>query len=161
MIISIIFGLGITIVVVALLQHLGKISKHLRIIRLQLEIQNPMFTSEELLELDKNIFYWHEKMFKYKDSYGDKDKDVRDITFKLFWAYVERLNHYRVMIVEAKDTGDPSKIHEKYEDWLHKNEEEIEKMEEKAKTLDAQIKADLERKSLDFEFSGKWDKEEN
>lgn len=161
LIISIVFGLGITTIVIVLLQHLGRISKHLRIIRLQLEIQNSMFTSNELLELDKNIQYWQEKMFKYKDTYGDKDKDIRDITFKLFWAYVERLNHFRVMIVEARDTGDPNKIHEKYEDWLHKNEEEIEKMEEKAKTSDAKIKADLERKSLDLGFLGKWDKEEN
>lgn len=161
LIISVILGIGITIVIIALLQHLGKISKHLRTIRLQLEIQNPMFTSNELLELDKNIQYWQEKMFKYKDTFAEKDKDIRDITFKLFWAYVDRLNHFRVMIVEAKDTGDPSKIHEKYEDWLHKNEEEIKKMEDKAKTLDSKIKSDLERRSLDLEFLGKWDKEEN
>ena len=56
---------------------------------------------------------------------------------------------------------DASKIHEKYEDWLRKNEEEIEKMEQKAKSLNAKIKDDLERKSLDLEFLGKWDKEEN
>jgi tRNA U34 5-carboxymethylaminomethyl modifying enzyme MnmG/GidA len=161
MIISIIFGLGITTFVIVLLQHLGRISKHLRIVRLQLEIQNPMFTSNELLELDKNILYWQEKMFKHKDSYGEQDKDIRDVTFNLFWAYVERLNHFRVMIAEAKETGNPTKVHAKYEDWLHKNEEEIEKMEKKAKTLDAKIKADIERRSLDLEFLGKWDKEEN
>ena len=58
LLISVVLGLGIIIVVLTLIQHLGKISKHLRIIRLQLEIQNPMFTSNELLELDKNILYW-------------------------------------------------------------------------------------------------------
>src|SRR3989344_1053447 len=106
LIISIIFGVSIAIIIMVLLQHLGRISKHLRIIRLQLEIQNPMFTSNELLELDKNIQYWQEKMFKYKDTYGDKDKDIRDITFNLFWANVDRLNHFRIMIVEATNTGD-------------------------------------------------------
>ena len=100
-------------------------------------------------------------MFKYKDDISEENKEISDITFKLFWAYVERLNHFSVMIVEAKNTGEPSKIHKKYEDWLHKNDEEIEKMEEKAKTLDAKIKSDLERRSLDLEFLGKWDKEEN
>ena len=66
-------GVGITIVVIVLLHYLGRISKHLRIIRLQLEIQNPMFTSEELLELDKSIIYWQEKMWKYKDDIGEKN----------------------------------------------------------------------------------------
>lgn len=161
LIIAIIFGFGIATFVIVLLQHLGRISKHLRVIRLQLEIQNSMFTSNELLELDKNILYWQEKMFKYKDSYDEKDKDIQDVTFNLFWAYVERLNHFRVMIVEAKETGDPTKIHEKYEKWLNKNGEEIENLEEKAKTLDPKIKEELERRSLDLEFLGKWGKDEN
>lgn len=100
-------------------------------------------------------------MFKYKDNLDEKDKDIQEVTFNLFWAYVERLNHFRVMIVEAKVIGDPTKVHAKYEDWLRKNEEEIEKMEKKAKTLNAKIKEDLDRKSLDLEFLGKWGKEEN
>lgn len=161
LIISIIFGVGIAMLVMVLLQHLGRISKHLRTIRLQLEIQNPMFTSNQLLELDKNINYWEEKMMKYKDRYDDKDKEINDVTFKLFWAYVDRLNHFRLMVLEAKASGSQAKISDKYEKWLFKNEEEIRNMEEKAKTLDAKIKGDLEKRSLDFEFLGKWDKDEN
>lgn len=161
LIISIFFGLSLVTFIFALLQHLGRISKHLRIIRLQLEIQNPMFTSEELLELDKNIQYWHEKMFKHKDDYGEKNKEIGDLTFKLFWAYLERLNHFRVMIVEARKTGDPTKIHEKYEAWLQKNGEEIKNMEKKAMRLNGKIKEDLEKMNLDLEFLGKWNKDEN
>ena len=127
--IFVVFGIGVAVCVYVLLQHIDKISKHLRIIRLQLEIQNPMFTSEELLELDKNIIYWQEKMLLYKDNTSEKDKEISEISFKLFWGYVERLNHFRVMIVEAKNTGDPGKIHDKYEDWLRKNSAEIDKME--------------------------------
>lgn len=161
MIISIIFGVGIVTIIMVLFQHLGRISKHLRIIRLQLEIQNPLFTSNQLLELDKNINYWQKKMMKYKDSYGEKDKEIRDITFNLFWAYVDRLNHFRIMVVEAKENGNPTKIYDKYEKWLDKNEKEIDDIEDKAKTIDAKIKEDLEKRSLDFEFLGKWDKDEN
>lgn len=164
MIISIIFGVSVgafVIVVLNSLRHLDRISKHLRIIRLQLEIQNPMFTSNQLLELDKNINYWEEKMWKYKDRYDDKDKEINDVTFKLFWAYVSRLNHFRVMVLEAKASGDQDKISKKYEKWLDKNEKEIDDLEEKAKVLDTKIKEDLEKRSLDFEFLGKWDRDEN
>jgi len=155
------FGFGLTALIYVLIQLLGRISKHLRIIRLQLEIQNPLFTSEELLELDKNIEYWREKMWKYKDDGSEKNKEIGNITFKLFWAHADRLNHYRVMIVEARKTGDPTKIYDKYEKWLDKNEKEIEKMEKKAIGLNWRIKGDLEKRSLDFEFLGKWDIDEN
>lgn len=160
MIISIIFGVGIAVVTIVLLQHLGRISKHLRIIRLQLEIQNPMFTSNQLLELDKNINYWEEKMMKYKDRYDDKDKEANDITFKLFWAYVDRLNHFRLMVLDAKAIGNQAKISDKYEKWLSKNEEEIREMEKKAERL-PEFKSDLRGKSLDLEFLGKWNRDEN
>ena len=139
LIISIIFGVGIATFIMVLLQHLDRISKHLRIIRLQLEIQNPMFTSNELLELDKNINYWQGKMMKYKESNGEKDEEIGDVTFKLFWAYVDRLNHFRIMIVEAKETGKPGKIHDKYRTWLDKNGKEVHDMEDKAKTKNTPI----------------------
>lgn len=158
LIIPIVFGVGIVILIFALFQHLGKISKHLRIIRLQLEIQNPMFTSNQLLELDQNINYWQEKMMKYKDS---NDEEISQLTFDLFWAYVSRLNHFRVMVLEAKASGDQDKISKKHGKWLDKNEKEIDNLEEKAKALDEKIKSDLERRSLDFEFLGKWDRDEN
>lgn len=161
MIISIIFGVGITVFVMVLLQHLGRISKHLRIIRLQLEIQNPMFTSEYLLELEKNIDYWDKWMMRYRNRYSDKDKEINDAIFNVYFAYINRRDRSRKMIAEAKATGDPEKIHDKYEKWLDKNEEEIRKMEDKAKTLDTKIKEDLEKRSLDFEFLGKWDRGEN
>lgn len=161
LIISVVLGAGITIVIIVLLQHLGRISKHLRIIRLQLEIQNPMFVSDELLELDKNINYWQEKMWKYKDETDEKYKDIRDVTFNLFWAYVERLNHYRIMIAESKKSGETTKIHEKYEKWLESNEEDIRKMEEKAIAIDDKIKGEISKRNLDLEFLGKWDREEN
>ena len=154
----IIFGVGVAIVVAGTLRHLAKISKHLRIIRLQLEIQNHMFTSNQLLELDKNINYWEEKMMKYKDS---SNEEISQVTFDLFWAYVTRLNHFRTMVLESKVSGNQAKISTKYEKWLFKNEEELEAMENKAKTLDSKIKSDLEKKSLDLEFLGKWDKDEN
>lgn len=154
-------GVAIVGVVLVLMQHLGRISKHLRIIRLQLEIQNPMFVSEELLDLDKNITYWHGKMFKYKEDTSEKNKEISQLTFDLFWAYVERLNHYRIMIAEAKHTGDSSKIHDKYRDWLRKNEERIEKMEKRSMEIDSKIKDDLSKRNLDIEFSGKWDTDEN
>lgn len=144
-----------------LAMSLGKISKHLRIIRLQLEIQNPMFVSGELLELDKNIQYWQEKMSKYRNDFSDKNKEIAGLTFNLFWAYVDRLNHFRIMVVEAKKTGTPAKIHEKYEKWLDKNEERIREMEKKAMKLNGKIKEDLDRRNLDLEFLGKWDRDEN
>lgn len=159
--VSIILGLGISIVVFVLIQHFGRISKHLRIIRLQLEIQNPLFVSEQLLELDKNINYWQGKMFKYKDDISEKNKEIGQLTFDLFWAYIERLNHFRIMVVEAKQTGNPTKVHEKYETWLNKNEENIRNMEKRAKEIDSKIKEDLEKRSLDNEFLGKWDIDEN
>jgi|SRR3989344_4568926 len=161
LIISIIFGVSIAIIIMVLLQHLGRISKHLRIIRLQLEIQNPLFTSNQLLELDQNINYWQEKMMKYKDNDGEKDKEISDITFHLFWAYVGRLNYFRVMIAEAKETGNPDKVSDKYRKLLDKNEKEIDDLEDKAKTQNVKIKEDLEKRSLDFNFLGKWDRDEN
>ena len=115
-----------------------------------------MFVSEELLELDKNIQYWHEKMFKYKDDTSEKNKEISKMTFDLFWANIKRLNNFRVMIAEARKTGNPTKIHEKYEEWLDKNEEDIRNMEKKAMELNNKIKEDLEKRSLDIEFLGKW-----
>ena len=161
MIIAIIFGIGITAVVMALLQHLDKISKHLRIIRLQLEIQNPMFTSGYLLDLDKHIDYWEKWMMKYRNRYDDKDKEMSDIIFKVYFAYINRRDRSRKMIAEAKVTGDPETVHNKHEKWLDKNEEEIRKMEDKAEALDAKIKSDMEKRGYDFEFLGKWDRDEN
>lgn len=157
----IIFGIGIATFISVLLQHLGRISKHLRLIRLQLEIQNPLFTSEQLLELDKSINYWQEKMMKYRNKYDDKNKEIRDMTFKLFWAYVERLNYFRNMINEARENNNPDKINDKHRKWLDENEKEIDDMEEKAKVLDVKIKNDLDKKDLDLEFLGRWDKNEN
>lgn len=75
--------------------------------------------------------------------------------------YINRRDRSRKMIAEAKATGDPEKIHDKYEKWLDKNEEEIRKMEDKAKTLDTKIKEDLEKRNVDLEFLGKWDRDEN
>lgn len=161
LIISILLGACIAAIIIILTQHLGRISKHLRIIRLQLEMQNPMFTSGDLLELDKNIQYWQEKMFKYKDDSSERNKEIRDLTFEIFWAYVARLNHLRVMMAEARKTGDPMKTHEKYENWLHKNGENIAGMELKAKNLDTGIKENLDQRNLDLEFLGKWDRDEN
>jgi len=160
-IIFLFLGFLIAYFVWASLQFLGKISNHLKIIRLQLEIQNPLFVSEQLLELDKNIDYWHEKMWKYKEETDEKHKDIRDVTFDLFWAYVDRLNHYRAMITESRKNGETTKIHEKYEKWLKTNENEIQKMEEKAIGLDGKIKDDITKRNLDIEFLGKWDKNEN
>lgn len=155
--------LGVVLVgiVVALIQHIGRISKHLRIIRLQLEIQNPMFVSEELLDLDKNTKYWQEKMWKYKENTSDKNKEIGDLTFHLFWAYVEKLNHYRIMIAEAKHSGDPSKVHDKYRDRLVKKDEEIRKMEKRAMELNSKIKDEIGRRNLDLEFASKWDTDDN
>lgn len=159
-IVSVLLGLGIAAFIFFVIQLLSKISKHLRIIRLQLEIQNPLFVSDELLELDQNIQYWHDKMFKFKDDMDDKNKEIRDLTFNLFWAYVERLNHFRIMVAEAKKTGNPSSIHEQNEKWIKKNEEEIRDLEEKAKSHNSKIKEELEKRNLDFEFLGKWSADE-
>lgn len=116
-----------------------------------------MFVSEELLELDKNIKYWRTKMWKYKDDIHEKNKEIGKLTFDLFWQHVERLNQFRVMIVEAKKNGNTDKIHKKYESWLDKNKEDIEKTERKARGINSQIKKDLEKRDLDIEFLGKWD----
>lgn len=161
LLISIIFGLAIAVFVYFLINILNKISSHLRIIRLQLEIQNPLFVSEELLELDKNINYWKEKMWKYKDDIGETNKEIRDITFNLFWAYVEKLNHFRVMVAESKVLGNPNKTHEKYEKWLDKNGEDIRKMEKRATEINDKIKDEIGKRDLDLEFLGKWDTSEN
>lgn len=160
-VVLVIFGVLIITFALALLRHLDKISKHLKAVRLQLEIQNPLFVSEQLLELDKNINYWHGKMWKYKDETDDKYKEISEVTFNLFWEYVDRLNHYRIMIVESKKTGEPTKIHEKYEKWLTTNQEEIRKMEEKAMALDEKIKDEISKRNLDIEFLGKWNKDES
>lgn len=65
------------------------------------------------------------------------------------------------MIAEAKQTGNPTKVHEKYENWLNKNEENIISMKKRAKEINSKIKEDLEKRSIDIEFLGKWDKDEN
>lgn len=143
------------------MQHLGRILKHLRLIRLQLEIQNPMFVSEQLLDLDKNVNYWQEKMWKYKEDTSERNKEIRELTFQLFWAYVETQNHYRIMIAEAKHTGDPSKIHDKYRDKLEKKYEEIRKKEERAMEINSKIKDEIGKRDLDIEFAGKWETDEN
>lgn len=155
------FGISIFLFISFLKKYFDGITKHLRIIRLQLEIQNPMFVSEELLELDKNINYWHEKMFKYKDDISEKNKEISQLTFDLFWLYVEKQNRLRIMIAEVKKIGNPTKIHEKYEKWLNKNEENIKKMEKRVKEIDRKISEDLEKRDLDIEFLGKWDKDES
>ena len=159
LLLSIIFGFGIFALVYFLIQSLNKIVEQLKIIRLQLEIQNPMFVSEELIELDKNIKYWQEKMMKYKNDFSDKNKEIGQVTFDLFWANVERLNHFRIMIAEAKHTGDPSKIHDKYRKWLEENEEKVRNMEKKAKELDTEINEDLDKRSIDYEFQGVWNRD--
>lgn len=155
-IVIILLALGVTYIMYILHRYLVKIVKHLRVIRLQLEIQNPMFVSEELLALDRNINYWREKALEYKDDISDENKEIRDLTHGLFFGYVERLNRFRIMIAEADKTGNPTKVHEKYEDWLDENEEKMENMETKAMELDERIKKDITSKRLDLEFLGYW-----
>ena len=157
----IIFTISIAALIYSATQFAGRITKHLKVIRLQLEIQNPMFVSEQLLDLDKHIEYWQEKMFKYKDDMSEENKEIQGLTFDLFWAYLERLNHYRVMIVEAKQTGSPNKIHDKYRKWLEENEERIHKMEKKVMEINPKIKEDLDKRNIDYEFSGKWNAKED
>ncbi len=139
--------------------RLGEISKHLRAIRLQSEIQNPIATSDELLDLDKNINFWHDQMYKYKEN--DKDKEIRDLTFDLFWAYVEKLNHLRVEVIEIKHLGNQEKVTEKYEDWFEKNDNKIREMEKKAMEIDQTINKVISKRNLDYEFLGKWDRDES
>lgn len=152
LLLSILIGAGIFAFAYAIIQSLTRITKNLKVIRLQLEIQNPMFVSEELIELDKSIDYWQKEMLKYKNDFSEKNKEIGQNTFDLFWAHVERLNQFRIMIAEAKHTGDPTKVHDKYRKWLEENEERIDKLEKSAKKIDSKIKEDLEKRSLDREF---------
>lgn len=158
LLISILVGISVFAFVYVIIQSLTKITKNLKVIRLQIEIQNPMFISEEIMELEERVDYWQEKMFKYRNDISEKNKEIRDVTFDLFWANVERRNQFRIMIAEAKQTGNPSKIHDKYGKWLKENETKIMKLEEKAKKIDSKIKEDIDRRSLDREFGVRPDK---
>ncbi len=158
-IVAILILAGVVIFFLYPVKHfLNNINKHLRVIKLQLEIQNPLFTTNELILIDQNIDFWHDKMWKYKDDDRKENKEISDLTFSLFWLYVTRLNLYRVMVLKAKHTGDADGIYDKYEKELEENEKETRDKEKRAGEINKQIYDELQKRNLDIEFTGEWNK---
>jgi len=154
-IISIIAFVLIVYLITKIQNYFEKISNHLKAIRIQLEFQNPMFLTSELLQLDYFLKFFHQKMNAYRDD-DKKPKELNDLLFKLFWAYQEKANKYRALIAEAKVSGDPVKVYKEYDKWLGENNTEIKNLEDKAKKLDKKIKEILDDRDLSYEFTGKW-----